>query len=97
MLGRAALLHRPAVAVVGARNASVHGTRFAHRLARDLGGRGVTVVSGFARGVDAAAHAGAGAANTVAVMAGGADVIYPRENARLWEEIRAEGCIVSET
>ncbi len=95
-LGRVDLLHRPAAAIVGARNASVHGGRFAHRLAADLVAAGVVVVSGFARGIDAAAHAGAGAAHTVAVMAGGADVIYPRENRSLWEAIRAEGCVVSE-
>ncbi|SBV96382.1 SMF protein [uncultured Alphaproteobacteria bacterium] len=95
-LGRGELLRRDAVAIVGARNASVHGGRFAQRLAADLAASGLVVVSGFARGIDAAAHAGAGAANTVAVMAGGADVIYPRENRKLWEAIRAEGCIVSE-
>lgn len=96
VLGDAGLLRHPAVAIVGARNASVHGGRFAQRLAAELAAAGVVVVSGFARGVDAAAHAGAGASRTVAVMAGGADVIYPRENRKLWEAIRAEGCIVSE-
>lgn len=95
-LGRVELLGRDAVAIVGARNASVHGARFAQRLAADLAAKGVVVASGFARGIDAAAHAGAGAADTVAVMAGGADVIYPRENHKLWQAIRAEGCIVSE-
>lgn len=95
-LGRGELLRRDAVAIVGARNASVHGGRFAQRLAADLAASGLVVVSGFARGIDAAAHAGAGAANTVAVMAGGADVIYPRENRKLWDAIRADGCIVSE-
>ena len=91
-LGRVELLGRDAVAIVGARNASVHGSRFAQRLAADLAAKGVVVASGFARGIDAAAHAGAGAADTVAVMAGGADVIYPRENHKLWQAIRAEGC-----
>lgn len=96
VVGDVALLARPSVAIVGARNASTHGARFAHRLAAELAERGYAVVSGFARGIDAAAHAGAGARATVAVMAGGADVIYPRENAKLYDAIRAQGCIVSE-
>ena len=96
VLGTTALLNRPSVAIVGARNASTHGARFAHRLAADLAERGYAVISGFARGIDAAAHAGAGSGATVAVMAGGADVVYPRENAKLYDAIRTEGCIVSE-
>lgn len=96
VLGDAALLGRPSVAIVGARNASTHGARFANRLAAELAERGYTVVSGLARGIDTAAHLGAGAGHTVAVMAGGADVVYPRENAKLHDAIRAEGCIVSE-
>lgn len=96
VLGNAALLGGPSVAVVGARNASTHGARFANRLAAELAERGYTVVSGLARGIDTAAHVGAGAGHTVAVMAGGADVVYPRENTKLHDTIRAEGCIVSE-
>lgn len=99
--GRAELLNRPAVAMVGARNASTNGRRFATALARDIAAQGLTVVSGLARGIDAAAHEGALAAGqtgggTVAVVAGGVDVVYPRENAGLTERIAAEGAIVAE-
>ena len=99
--GRAELLNRPAVAMVGARNASTNGRRFATALARDLAAQGLTVVSGLARGIDAAAHEGALAAGqsgggTIAVVAGGVDVVYPRENAGLTERIAAEGAIVAE-
>ncbi|MGE4528329.1 MAG: DNA-processing protein DprA [Rhodospirillaceae bacterium] len=96
VLGRAELLQSRCIAVVGARNASTSGCRIAAGFARDLAEMGFTVVSGLARGIDAAAHAGAGAARTVAVMAGGADVAYPRDNAALHAKIRAEGCVVSE-
>jgi DNA processing protein len=95
-LGRVELLRAPCVALVGARNASTHGLRMAAKLAHDLAAMGYVVVSGLARGIDAAAHAGAGAASTVAVMAGGADFVYPRDNQRLYDEIRERGCIVSE-
>lgn len=96
VLGDAGLLARPMVAVVGARNASANGLHFAEGLCRDLGRAGLVVVSGLARGLDAAAHRGALATGTVAVLAGGADVIYPRENAALYGEIRAHGAILSE-
>ena len=89
--GDAALLLKPAVAVVGARNASANGRRFARDLARDLGASGLAVVSGLARGIDAAAHEGALASGTVAVLAGGIDVPYPPENRPLYERIVAEG------
>ncbi|GAB4263407.1 MAG: DNA-processing protein DprA [Deferrisomatales bacterium] len=88
----------PAVAVVGSRRASVHGKRFAQRLARDLAGHGVTVVSGLAGGIDAAAHRGAlaGGGRTVAVFGAGLDVVYPSSNEGLAREIRAQGAWVSE-
>lgn len=95
LLGDPALLSRRAVAIVGARNASTGGRRFAQQIAADLAGEGLVVVSGLARGIDAAAHRGAIDA-TVAVVAGGVDVIYPRENETLYAEIRAKGAIVSE-
>jgi DNA processing protein len=94
--GRAELLATPMIGMVGTRNASTNGRRFAGMLARDIGGKGFTVVSGLARGIDAAAHEGARSTGTVAVVAGGVDVIYPRENAALTERIAAEGAIVAE-
>jgi DNA processing protein len=87
----------PAVAVVGARSASVAGVEIADRLAADLAARGVTVVSGLARGVDGAAHRGAvRTGRTVAVMASGADRVYPPEHAALAHDIAASGAVVSE-
>lgn len=94
--GDGALLSRPMIALVGARNASSLGTRMARALAHDLGEAGIAVVSGMARGVDTAAHLAALDTGTVAVFAGGVDVIYPSENTRLAEDIRARGLILSE-
>lgn len=94
--GDLALLRRPMVALVGARNASSLGLRMARRLAEGLGAGGQIVVSGLARGIDAEAHAAALDTGTVAVLAGGVDVIYPEENARLAAEIAEKGCLVSE-
>jgi DNA processing protein len=96
--GRAELLGQPAVAVVGARNASANGRMFAHGLARELAETGLVVVSGLARGIDTAAHEGALAAGapTLAVIASGVDVAYPSENALLMEQIAQSGAIVSE-
>lgn len=96
VLGHATLLQREMVAMVGARNASALGRKLAGALAHGLGEAGLVVVSGLARGIDAAAHDGALAGGTVAVVAGGVDNIYPPENAALYERIKAEGCIVSE-
>jgi len=95
-LGDTSLLSRPSVAVVGARVASAGGQRFARGLAVDLGAAGYVVVSGLARGVDGAAHEGALATGTIAVLGGGIDDIYPREHRDLYERIVASGCIVSE-
>ena len=94
--GRADLLLTDSIAVVGARNASANGLHFAERLAADLGAAGLTVVSGMARGIDARAHAGAVETGTVAVMGGGVDVVYPKENRSLFERLLAEGVVVSE-
>lgn len=96
--GDAGLLTRTAVAVVGSRNASVMGMQNAERMARALSEAGVTVVSGLALGIDAAAHVGglAGAGSTVAVIGTGIDRIYPARNAALARRIAAEGCMVSE-
>ena len=94
--GDTALLQRPMVAMVGARNASSLGLRMARRLAEGLGQAGQVVVSGLARGIDAAAHEAALETGTVAVMAGGVDVIYPEENSALAARIAEGGCLLSE-
>jgi DNA processing protein len=87
-----------AVAVVGTRRASPDGLEVAASLGRGLAAAGVTVVSGMALGVDSAAHGGAVVAGgrTIAVLAGGADVPYPRNKARLYERIVGDGCVVAE-
>ncbi len=95
-IGDTALLTRPAIALVGARNASSLGTRMARALAQELGEAGYTVVSGLARGVDAAAHQAALTSGTIAVLAGGADVIYPAENTTLAHDIARQGLRLSE-
>jgi DNA processing protein len=94
--GDIGLLDRPAVAIVGARNASAAGARFARQLAADLAAEDLVIVSGLARGIDAAAHQGAMAGGTIAVVAGGVDVVYPPENAALMDEIAARGLILAE-
>ena len=94
--GEVALLTRPMVAMVGARNASSLGVRMARRLADSLGGAGYVVVSGLARGIDAAAHAAALDSGTIAVLAGGVDRIYPPENAELAARIAETGLLLSE-
>jgi DNA processing protein len=95
-LGNVSLLSRPMVALVGARNASSLGTRMAKRLAAELGEAGFVVVSGLARGVDAAAHQASLVSGTVAVQAGGVDVHYPIENAKLAEDIAQSGLRIAE-
>ncbi len=96
VMGDSALLNRPTVALVGARNASSLGLRMARRLASSLAEAGFVVVSGLARGIDTEAHQAALAGGTIAVMAGGVDVVYPPENAGLAAEIAARGCRVAE-
>ncbi len=95
-MGDLSFLNSPMVALVGARNASSLGTRMARKLAEGLGAAGITVVSGLARGIDAAAHLAALPTGTIAVMAGGVDAIYPVENLKLAEEIAAKGLRISE-
>lgn len=97
VLGHAHLLKRKAVAIVGARNASLPGKKFAESLARELGEAGILVVSGLARGIDTAAHAGSLAHGTAAVVAGGIDVVYPPENERLYRDIVAQGAVIAES
>lgn len=95
-IGDTSQLNRPLIALVGARNASSLGTRMARALAHDLGGKGFTVVSGLARGIDTAAHIAALKTGTIAVMAGGVDVIYPSENTNLALDIARLGLCISE-
>jgi DNA processing protein len=95
-VGRPELLERPMVAMVGARNASAAGRRWTEDLARQLGEQGFAVVSGMARGIDAAAHLGALETGTVAVLAGGIDNIYPPENAGLYEKLTQRGLLIAE-
>ena len=96
VLGRVDLLNQSALAIVGARNATLNGRRFAERLARELGQHEHIIVSGLARGTDTAAHLGSLATGTIAVLAGGVDNIYPPENKELYQRIGSEGTIVSE-
>lgn len=87
-----------AVAVVGTRQASPYGVRMAEKFGRELASRGVTVVSGMAGGIDAAAHRGAieAGGRTIAVLGNGVDVVYPSENAGLMDEIIRHGCVLSQ-
>jgi DNA processing protein len=96
--GSRAALERPAVAIVGSRAASPYALDVAERLAADLAARGLAIVSGLARGVDAAAHRGALSAggSTVAVLGCGADIVYPKEHAPLARAIEPDGLIISE-
>ncbi len=95
--GNRDLLNRPAIAMVGARDASAAGRRMARDLARDLGQAGYVVISGMARGVDGEAHAAAMETGTVAAIAGGIDQIYPPQHDQLYAMLAERGCIVSES
>lgn len=97
-IGQPALLAGPAVAIVGSRNASAQGVANARAFGQALSGAGLTIVSGMALGIDAAAHEGGllGSASTIAVIGTGADRIYPRANRDLAYRIARDGCIVSE-
>ena len=94
--GNSGALAHPIVGIVGARNASASGVKFAQLIARQLGEAGFVIVSGLARGIDAAAHRAALASGTVAVLAGGHDRIYPPEHAELAQALLADGAAVSE-
>ncbi len=95
--GHGQLMGRPAVAIVGARNASIAGRKMAERLARELADSGFVVVSGLARGIDTAAHVGALPGGTAAVLAGGIDVVYPPENEGLHRDIGERGLLIAES
>ena len=94
--GKMDVLASHMIAVVGSRNASAAGAKFAERIARELGDAGFVVVSGLARGIDAAAHRSSLGSGTVAVLAGGHDHIYPAEHVPLLEQILPNGAAVSE-
>jgi DNA processing protein len=94
--GNFALLDRPMVAIVGARNASAAACRFARGLAHDLGEETIAVVSGLARGIDSAAHDGSLDNGTIAVIAGGIDVAYPPENEARQKDIATRGLLIAE-
>ncbi|HUS53606.1 MAG TPA: DNA-processing protein DprA [Thermohalobaculum sp.] len=94
--GSVKILLRPAIAIVGARNASALGLRTARNLARGLGETGQVIVSGLARGIDAAAHESSIETGTIAVMAGGIDQIYPPEHDKLAARIAGTGALLSE-
>jgi DNA processing protein len=97
VLGDPACLSARAIAVVGSRNASANGRRLAESISADLAAAGLVVVSGLARGVDAAAHQGAlSTGRTIACIAGGIDVVYPREHAALQRAIAEHGAVVAE-
>lgn len=94
--GHPHLTRSPLFAIVGARNASALGIRFARQIAQELGKRDLVIVSGLARGIDRAAHEGALERGTIAVQAGGIDAIYPPENAELYQRIADTGLLVAE-
>jgi len=95
--GHLHLAERPTVAIVGARSSSANGDSLAHSIAAGLGQRGWTVVSGLARGIDTAAHSGSLDSGTIAVVAGGPDVVYPEENRQLMADIAERGAILAES
>lgn len=96
--GRVELLNRPALAIVGSRNATEQGARNAQRFAQAFSEAGLTIVSGLALGIDGAAHRGAlqGSGSTVAVLGTGVDVIYPARHAALADDIATRGVLMSE-
>lgn len=94
--GHVEFLQHPQIAIVGGRNASFHGIKFAQTLSEELSTYGFTIVSGLARGIDKAAHQGALQKATIAVLAGGVDKLYPKENTSLYEEICKNHLVISE-
>ncbi|HTQ85115.1 MAG TPA: DNA-processing protein DprA [Candidatus Solibacter sp.] len=101
--GNAELLGRHSISIVGSRKPSPYGVQMAEKLGRELGARGLVIVSGMARGIDASAHRGAldaqkqsGRGTTVGVLGTGIDVVYPKENRKIHEEVAQQGCLISE-
>lgn len=97
ILGDVSILQKSCIGMVGARNASINGRRYAEKLAGELGKNDHVVVSGLARGIDTAAHKGALNSGTIAVVAGGIDVVYPEENKELYAQIIEKGVVVAES
>ena len=95
--GQEQFLHKNMVGVVGARNASVNGRRMAEHLAAQLSRAGYVIASGLARGIDSAAHLASLSGGTIAVVAGGIDVVYPPENQKLYDSICDQGVVVAES
>jgi len=96
-LGDISLFSRPGIAIIGSRNASAMGLRFARQLSHELAEMGYVIISGLARGIDASAHSAAITGGTIAVLGGGVDHIYPQQNRELYHDIAAKGCLVSES
>ena len=96
VFGSLEILNKRSIALVGSRNASLNGRKLAHKMAADLGQQNMVIVSGLARGIDTAAHEGGLATGTIAVVAGGVDIVYPRENTDLYKNICESGAVVSE-
>lgn len=94
--GNLAALTKPMIGLVGSRNASAAGRKMARILAEGVGAQGYVTVSGLARGIDAAVHEASLSTGTIAILAGGVDQIYPPEHEALYEQIQANGCIISE-
>jgi DNA processing protein len=96
--GNAAILSEISISVVGTRRPTLYGTQMAERLGRELAARGVTIVSGLARGIDAISHQGAMAANgrAIGVLGTGVNICYPKENKKLYEKVLERGAIISE-
>jgi DNA processing protein len=96
--GDATLLNLPSIGIVGTRRPTVYGTQMAERMGRDLAARGLVIVSGLARGVDAIAHMGTTAVGgrAVGVLGTGIDICYPKENKKLFEKVLERGAILSE-
>lgn len=96
-IGDINIARAPCLAMVGARNSSLNGKKFATKIAKELGQAGQIIVSGLARGIDTSAHEGALKTGTIAVVAGGIDVVYPRENQKLYDEICERGLVIAES
>lgn len=97
ILGNPQILAKQSIAIVGARNATANGCRFAYKIAESLGQKNYVVTSGLARGIDTAAHKGSVSTGTTAILAGGVDYIYPPENKKLYQNIvNNDGAIVAE-
>lgn len=96
VLGQVELLHKRIIGIVGARNASLNGRKMAESLARKLGEQGIVIASGMARGIDTAAHQGSLPTGSIAVLAGGVDIVYPEENRALYERLAENGCVISD-